>query len=393
MNLSRPVLSLWLVGALGAAQAPVPSAALLSDQGGGLAPIAPVSVEFSQLKVRYRPPVPSYPPLARIAKVQGTVKLRLTIGTNGRVEKVDALGGPKLLGLAAVAFFREWTFDPVKVEGAPSRVQSEVQMPFRLKDVPDFGGDDQLSQAVVQIEAVPSPVSVPIDSGAVQKEVEAWLTQAGLVPTSQAGADPGKAIHLKLKIQTIQTRDGLYIQNVMERVSLLPDRALEENKPGEPQRIWFFNRVLGQKGESGFQDSLLGTVRSALHELVALPSVPGPPLRSEKVAPLGNNPPGQLAPDKPLVVDFQFSQVKVKHQPAAPPYPEYAKHRGIQGTVIVEITIDPTGTPVFAEATTGPADLFTTAIRFALSWKFEPALFNGVPQWARFRLTMPFNLR
>ena len=96
-------------------------------------------------------------------------------------------------------------------------------------------------------------------------------------------------------------------------------------------------------------------------------------------------PPGQA--------HFDFSQIRVLYQPPAPPYPPKAKAAGIQGTVIVELTVDTQGIPYSAKGIAGPVELRPTAEAYALKWKFSPALMNGKPQYARFKLTMPFRLR
>ena len=93
------------------------------------------------------------------------------------------------------------------------------------------------------------------------------------------------------------------------------------------------------------------------------------------------------------VVDFDFSQIKVKLQPPPPPYPPLAKIAKIQGTVVVEIVVGLDGVPTKATALEGPPQLRPTAENYAMQWRFEPALLNGQPQMARFRLTMPFKLR
>jgi len=93
------------------------------------------------------------------------------------------------------------------------------------------------------------------------------------------------------------------------------------------------------------------------------------------------------------VVDFDFSQIKIKYQPPAPPYPPLAKIAKIQGTVVVEITIGLDGVPIKAQALDGPPQLRPAAENYAMAWKFEPAMLNGVPQTAKFKLTMPFRLR
>ncbi|HLO66806.1 MAG TPA: energy transducer TonB [Holophaga sp.] len=93
------------------------------------------------------------------------------------------------------------------------------------------------------------------------------------------------------------------------------------------------------------------------------------------------------------VVDFDFSQMKIKFQPPAPPYPPLAKIARIQGTVVVEIVVGPDGIPQSAHAVEGPQQLRQTAEQYAMGWKFEPAMLNGVAQTARFKLTMPFRLK
>ena len=93
------------------------------------------------------------------------------------------------------------------------------------------------------------------------------------------------------------------------------------------------------------------------------------------------------------IVDFDFSQMRIKFQPPAPPYPALAKIARIQGTVVVEITVGPDGIPIAAHSVEGPAQLRKTAEDYAMGWKFEPAMLNGVAQTARFKLTMPFKLK
>lgn len=93
------------------------------------------------------------------------------------------------------------------------------------------------------------------------------------------------------------------------------------------------------------------------------------------------------------IVDFDFNEIKIKYQPPAPPYPAIAKIARVQGTVVVQITIDPHGVPTKATAIEGPPQLRPTAEQYAMKWRFEPAMLNGVAQYGRFTLTMPFRLR
>ena len=89
-----------------------------------------------------------------------------------------------------------------------------------------------------------------------------------------------------------------------------------------------------------------------------------------------------------------FSQIRVKLQPAAPLYPREAKDRKMMTVLKVEMTIDPEGRPVRCRPLPGPWLAFfgPTALKYSLDWRFEPARLNGIPQYARFLLTMPFRL-
>jgi len=95
------------------------------------------------------------------------------------------------------------------------------------------------------------------------------------------------------------------------------------------------------------------------------------------------------------VVDFSFSQMKIKAQPPAPAYPLEAKRHRRMATVKVQITVGPNGLPLRTQVLPGPwlALLGPVGCRYAMDWTFEPALLNGVPQTARFLLTMPFRLK
>ncbi|HJW72013.1 MAG TPA: M56 family metallopeptidase [Geothrix sp.] len=93
------------------------------------------------------------------------------------------------------------------------------------------------------------------------------------------------------------------------------------------------------------------------------------------------------------IVDLDFKQIRVKHQPEAPAYPPEAKAQHIQGTVVVVLTIDAEGRVTDAKALSGPPELQACAVNFAKAWEFEPAKVKGKAVPARFKLTMPFRLR
>src|SRR5580698_7594428 len=75
---------------------------------------------------------PIYPPDARQARLEGTVKLHIVIGTNGEVESFHSLSGPDSLARAAMIAVREWRYSPTLLNGKPVEMQEDVTFVFRL---------------------------------------------------------------------------------------------------------------------------------------------------------------------------------------------------------------------------------------------------------------------
>lgn len=73
-----------------------------------------------------------YPPLAKQARWQGTVKLQAVISKDGTVDSVKALSGPPLLVQAAVDAVKQWQYKPFIADGQPVAASTEVEVPFTL---------------------------------------------------------------------------------------------------------------------------------------------------------------------------------------------------------------------------------------------------------------------
>lgn len=76
---------------------------------------------------------PRYPVGAQRGRIEGTVLLRVTIGTDGRVENVEAtkkVGGG--LTEAAVEAVRQWRYEPATVDGQPVGWKIDVPVEFHL---------------------------------------------------------------------------------------------------------------------------------------------------------------------------------------------------------------------------------------------------------------------
>ena len=77
---------------------------------------------------------PRYPASAQADGVEGTVRLRVTVGTGGNVEQVvvAASSGDSRLDSAAVAAVRLWKYRPAVQNGEPRRVDTHATVTFRL---------------------------------------------------------------------------------------------------------------------------------------------------------------------------------------------------------------------------------------------------------------------
>jgi TonB family protein len=73
---------------------------------------------------------PKYPKNSRKAKVQGTVRLRATIGTDGRLKNVTVIEGDPLLADAAKEAVLQWRYQPARRNGEPVEVSTNIDINF-----------------------------------------------------------------------------------------------------------------------------------------------------------------------------------------------------------------------------------------------------------------------
>ena len=75
---------------------------------------------------------PNYPPLARQARVQGTVLLEAMIAADGTIEDLHVVSGHPMLVTAAVEAVKQWRYKPYLLNGSPVEVQTQIQVNFSL---------------------------------------------------------------------------------------------------------------------------------------------------------------------------------------------------------------------------------------------------------------------
>ena len=75
---------------------------------------------------------PTYPELAKEARVEGRVSLRCLIGTDGLVERIEVTKGHPLLDEAAKQAVAQWRFKPYVLNGKVVKVETTVEIDFQL---------------------------------------------------------------------------------------------------------------------------------------------------------------------------------------------------------------------------------------------------------------------
>ena len=76
--------------------------------------------------------IPAYPPLARQARVSGTVQLLGVIGKDGTVQQLQVISGHPLLVSAAVEAVKQWLYRPTLLNGEPVEVVAPIDVNFTL---------------------------------------------------------------------------------------------------------------------------------------------------------------------------------------------------------------------------------------------------------------------
>jgi protein TonB len=140
------------VGVLGGVPGGIPGGVLSGVPGGiptvGLAPPPPeakalpraeppaphriqVSADVQEAKL-IRMIRPDYPPMAKMARVNGAVHMKAIIDANGRITQLKVIEGNPLLVTAAREAVEKWQYRPTFLDGEAVEVATDIIVNFRL---------------------------------------------------------------------------------------------------------------------------------------------------------------------------------------------------------------------------------------------------------------------
>jgi protein TonB len=109
----------------------------LGDSISVMIPARPVAVKplrvshWAEGNIIYRVQ-PRYPPIARLARVQGTVELRAIISKAGTIENLVVVSGSPTLVKSAIEAVRQWRYRPYLLNNEPIEVETEITVNFVL---------------------------------------------------------------------------------------------------------------------------------------------------------------------------------------------------------------------------------------------------------------------
>lgn len=75
---------------------------------------------------------PNYPPLARQARIQGSVVLQAVIGKDGSIQNLRLVSGHPMLAPSAIDAVKQWKYRPYFLNGEPVEVDTQITVNFTL---------------------------------------------------------------------------------------------------------------------------------------------------------------------------------------------------------------------------------------------------------------------
>jgi protein TonB len=75
---------------------------------------------------------PPYPPLARSARIQGTVILQAEISKDGTIQNLRLISGHPMLAPSAIDAVKQWRYKPYFLNGEPVEVETQITVNFTL---------------------------------------------------------------------------------------------------------------------------------------------------------------------------------------------------------------------------------------------------------------------
>lgn len=297
---------------------------------------------------------PEYPEQARAKMVVGDVVFRAQVSADGTVESVTSLKVPeKNLGFeeAVKKTVSQWSFEPAMAEGKPVAGTYVGKIGFSLR--PD---DEKALRELVK------KVAEAWNKGDAKKLAAYMDKQDGRIHGNQELARSSKKVQKWMSDQLDGTYKKSDIKVSLDKIEFYPVSDLARITP---------TFTINQAGQQN-QEPIRGQFSVLLHKNGGNWKA----LSGQLVTKLGDH--GIHAP-------------KCIHEPE-PEYPDRARMKRVQGTVVLEGTVDAEGKVKEIEVVRSVPELDQAAIDAVQTWKYEPATVDGVPTPMVTTITVNFML-
>jgi TonB family protein len=315
-----------------------------------------------------------YPAQAKEQAIVGPVRFRIRVSAQGTVEAVEVLQVPEA-GLGFEEAVRNavgrWRFEPARSGDVVVPLTVETQIRFQLVPEEERAIDDVLGRFQrAWNEGRLAAMIAELDSDELLqgRNTPSWLALApGLLDwlTARRAADPALLLLDLLSIKFMWT-DLVKVELHFERPALSPDAI-----PLKGPVTSYLRKDGGRWRILRFGSLPFTLARPAQHLL------PTAPARADSPEILRTG--GEIK-----------SPRKIHH--VSPHYPDEAKRKGKQGTVVLECTVDREGKITEVVPMFGPPELAPAAEEAVRQWRYTPTLLNGVAVPVIMTVTVNFRL-
>ena len=110
-----------------------PEMSFLSPGAADIHPLAPPahSAALNRSTLIHRVD-PAYPAFAMQNKIEGSVEMKVTVGQDGAVRRIEPVSGQKVLLDAAMDAVRQWRYTPTVLDGKPIQTEVDITLQFQL---------------------------------------------------------------------------------------------------------------------------------------------------------------------------------------------------------------------------------------------------------------------
>jgi TonB family protein len=304
---------------------------------------------------------PEYPPLARQARIQGTVRLKALIDKEGAVKELNLISGHPMLAPAAIAAVRQWRYKPYLLNGEPVYVSTEIQVNFVLQGNPPAPDSDkktpldQTRQPSSEDSAKLEPIKIekaryPEEAREKQLQGQVWL-----------------------KIGISETGDVDNVE-VISGDPVLAEAAVQAAKKWKFKPFIKNGKPIKVATKLPFDFAFAQNV----HE-------EKPPPVDGTVSPAAGDSTKRVRISSGVSTGLLIYKVQ-------PVYPPEARRAGIQGVVVLQAKISKEGMIADLQLISGPRELAGAAIGAVQQWRYRPYLLLGEPVEVDTQIQVSFTL-